>query len=212
MLLKIVLLSALCLPLTVSAGGKVTFIKGKITALKLNESKAKPKKLKVGSTIKPGISYYSSDLSQVVIKLPDGTWVRIGSDTQFELQKERERFVIHLHTGTLRMLFSQKLQNSKTSTVAVKTNEAWVEAAAAKFTVTYMPIFNHTSVYVDKGLVQVSNLETKDAGVPESVYTGEFSEVVAREKPRSAKEMSEKEQRMLKTLLFSQLKEKKKDL
>lgn len=212
MLLRLLLLFTLTISTTVLANGKVTFIKGKITALKLNESKARPKKLKLGSKIKPGFSYYSSDLSQVVIKLPDGTWVRIGADTQFELQKEKERFVIHLHTGTLRMLFSQKLQNSKTSSLAVKTNEAWVEAAAAKFTVTYLPIFNHTSIYVDKGLVQVSNLETKESSQPELVYGGEFSEVVAGEKPRSAREMSEKEQRMLKTLLFSQLKEKKKDL
>jgi ferric-dicitrate binding protein FerR (iron transport regulator) len=205
MLLKFIL--QLLVLNTAFAAGKVTFVKGDFSGLRLDANTKNATMLKAGDEILPGRSYYTQDLSQAVVKLPDGAWLRIGSDTKFELQKEEDHFVIHLRTGTLRALFAQNLQQGKTKRLVVRTDDAWIETSGAKFTVTYVPIFEQASIYVDKGLVQVSPVNDRVSKVPTSVHGGEYSEFVKSEGiPREAKDMSEKQLLMLKTLLFAQLK------
>lgn len=205
MLLKVFAL--LLLAQTAFAAGKVTFVKGEFSALKLDAKTKNAELLKSSDKILPGRSYYTHDLSQAVVKLPDGTWLRIGADTKFELKKEKDHYVIHLQTGTLRVMFAQNLQQGKTKRLVVRTEEAWIETSGSKFTLTYMPLFEHTSVYVDKGLVQISPIADRATKIPTSVHSGEFSEFVKNEgAPREAQEMSEKQLLMLKTLLFAQLK------
>ncbi len=205
MLLKLLFL--LLLSTAAIAAGKVIFVKGEFSGLKLDAKTKSATLLKAGDKILPGRSYYTQDLSHAVVKLPDGAWLRIGSDTKFELQKEKDHFVLYLRTGTLRVMFAQNLQKGKTKSLVVRTEDAWIETAGAKFTMTYMPIFEHTSIYVDKGLVQVSPVNDRVSKVPTSVHGGEYSEFVKSEGiPREAKDMSEKQLLMLKTLLFAQLK------
>lgn len=201
------LLSLLLLCNIAFAAGKVTFVKGDFSGLKLDAKTKNATMLKAGDRILPGRSYYTQDLSHAVVKLPDGAWLRIGSDTKFELQKEKENYVIYLHTGTLRMMFAQNLQQGKTKRLVVRTQDAWIETSGAKFTMTYMPIFEHTSIYVDKGLVQVSGAADRVSKIPTTVHGGEYSEFIKSEGiPREAQAMNDKQLLMLKTLLFAQLK------
>ena len=187
--------------------GRVTFVKGDFSGLSLDAKTKNATMLKAGDQILSDSSYYTRDLSQAVVKLPDGAWLRIGSDTKFELQKEKDHFVVYLYSGTLRVMFAQNLQQGKTKSLVVRTEDAWIETAGAKFTMTYMPLFEHTSIYVEKGLVQVSPVNDRVSKVPTSVHGGEYSEFVKSEGiPRAAQDMSEKQLLMLKTLLFAQLK------
>ncbi len=207
MLLKSLAIGLILTTTTVFAAGKVTFVKGEFSGLKLDAKTMKAKILKAGDKILPGRSYYTQDLSQAVVKLPDGAWLRIGSDTKFELKKEKDHYSVVLQTGTVRVMFAQNLQAGKTKRLVIQTEDAWIETAGSKFTVTYMPIFEHTSVYVDKGLVQVSPVKDHDTKIPETVHGGEFSELIKTEGiPRSAQSMSERQLLMLKTLMFAQLK------
>lgn len=207
MLLKSLAIGLILTTTTVFAAGKVTFVKGEFSGLKLDAKTMKAKILKAGDKILPGRSYYTQDLSQAVVKLPDGAWLRIGSDTKFELKKEKDHYRVVLQTGTVRVMFAQNLQAGKTKRLVIQTEDAWIETAGSKFTVTYMPIFEHTSVYVDKGLVQVSPVKDHDTKIPETVHGGEFSELIKTEGiPRSAQSMSERQLLMLKTLMFAQLK------
>lgn len=207
MLLKSLAIGLILTTTTVFAAGKVTFVKGEFSGLKLDAKTMKAKILKAGDKILPGRSYYTQDLSQAVVKLPDGAWLRIGSDTKFELKKEKDHYRVVLQTGTVRVMFAQNLQAGKTKRLVIQTEDAWIETAGSKFTVTYMPTFEHTSVYVDKGLVQVSPVKDHDTKIPETVHGGEFSELIKNEGiPRSAQSMSERQLLMLKTLMFAQLK------
>lgn len=207
MLLKSLAIGLILTTTTVFAAGKVTFVKGEFSGLKLDAKTMKAKILKAGDKILPGSSYYTQDLSQAVVKLPDGAWLRIGSDTKFELKKEKDHYRVVLQTGTVRVMFAQNLQAGKTKRLVIQTEDAWIETAGSKFTVTYIPIFEHTSVYVDKGLVQVSPVKDHDTKIPETVHGGEFSELIKNEGiPRSAQTMSERQLLMLKTLMFAQLK------
>jgi ferric-dicitrate binding protein FerR (iron transport regulator) len=203
-------LKLLCLLLVSNvalAAGKVTFVKGDFSGLKLDAKTKNATLLKAGDKILPGRSFYTQDLSHAVVKLPDGAWLRIGSDTKFELQKENDYYIIYLRTGTVRVMFAPNLQQGKTKRLVVRTEDAWIETAGAKFTMTYMPLFEHTSVYVDKGLVQVSPVTDRVSKVPTSVHGGEFSEFLKSEGlPREAHSMNERQLLMLKTLLFAQLK------
>lgn len=207
MLLKSFILALALVGPTAFAAGKVTFVKGEFSGLKLDAKTMKARVLKAGDKILPGRSYYTQDLSQAVVKLPDGAWIRVGSDTKFELKKEEDFYRVVLQTGTVRVMFAQNLQAGKTKRLVIQTEDAWIETAGSKFTVTYMPMFEHTSVYVDKGLVQVSPVRERATKIPETVHGGEYSELVKTEGiPRSAQAMSEKQQLMLKTLMFAQLK------
>ncbi len=210
--MRLSLLVSLLLSLNCFAAGKVTFIKGEVTSMRLTGKHQKPIPLKLGSPIKSGRSYYTNDLSQVVIKLPDQTWVRVGADSKFELREEKDHFEVVLYTGSLRVLFSPQILKSKTKKLIVKTEDAQVETNSAKFTVTYMPMFQHTSVYVDKGAALLSPIKSAATEIPVSIYTGEFSELIKNEPPKEAEKMTERQQFMLKNLMFAQLKEKKKDL
>ncbi len=210
MLLKILALAGLVISTSALAAGKVTFVKGEFSCLNLKNKNKAAQSLKSGDKILAGRSYYTHDLSQAVVKLPDGAWIRIGSDTKFELKKEKEYYTVLLQTGTVRVMFAQNLQKGKTKRLVIRTQEAWIDTAGGKFTVTYMPIFEHTSVYVDKGLVQVSPVADRAVKIPETVHGGEFSELLKSEgTPRSAQAMSERQQQMLKTLMFAQLKKSK---
>lgn len=203
-----------CLSCNCFAAGKITFLKGHVTALTLKQGVHQSKSLGNKARIKPGHSYLTHELSQVVIKMDDGTWLRLGSDTKFEVSEKKEHFVITILTGTARVLFAPNLQKkSKHKRLVIQTPDAHVETAEGKFTLTYMPLFQHTSVYVEKGLVQLSSLSDQILQVPETIHAGEYSELVKNEaKPRTSRTMSEREQNMLKTLMFSQLKESKNSL
>lgn len=212
MLLKSLALGLVFITTTVFAAGKVTFVKGEFSGLKLDAKTMKATALKVGDQILPGRSYYTQDLSQAVVKLPDGAWLRIGPDTKFELKKEKDHYRVVLQTGTVRVMFARNLQAGKTKRLVIQSQDAWIETAGSKFTVTYIPIFEHTSVYVDKGLVQVSPVKERETKIPEIVHGGEFSELIKTEGvPRSAQVMTEKQQLMLKTLMFAQLKKSAED-
>jgi ferric-dicitrate binding protein FerR (iron transport regulator) len=209
-----VLLKFLCvlaLSANAFAAGKITFLKGKVTALTLKQGVHHSKPLSKNDTILPGHSYLTHDLSQAVIKMDDGTWLRLGSDTKFEVSENKEHFVVTILTGTARVLFAPALQKkSKLKRLVLQTPDAHIETAEGKFTLTYMPLFQHTSVYVEKGLVQLSSMSDRILQVPETIHAGEYSELVKNEaQPRTSRQMSEREQNMLKTLMFSQLKESK---
>lgn len=207
MLLRGLLLYSLSL--SIWAAGEVTFIKGKFTALTLKQGVHQSKPLSKNARIQAGHSYLTHDLSQAVIKMDDGTWLRLGSDTKFEILEDKENLILTILTGTARVLFAPSLQKkSKIKRLVLQTPDAHVETAEAKFTLTYLPLFQHTSVYVEKGLVQLSSLSDRILQIPETIHSGEYSELIRNEsKPRTSRPMSEREQTMLKTLLFTQLKE-----
>ena len=212
MLLKFLFIFALSI--NAFAEGKITFLKGKVTALTLKQGVHHSKPLKKNDRIKAGHSYLTHDLSQAVIKMEDGTWLRLGSDTKFEISEKKEHFVVTILTGTARVFFAPSLQKkSKFKRLVLQTPDAHIETAEGKFTLTYMPLFQHTSVYVEKGFVQLSSLSDRILQVPETIHTGEYAELVKNEaRPRTSRPMSEREQTMLKTLMFSQLKESKNSL
>jgi ferric-dicitrate binding protein FerR (iron transport regulator) len=204
----------LCFSLNAFANGKVTYLKGKLTALNLEKGAHHIKTLKEESKVKTGYSYLTHELSQTVISLSDGTWLRFGSDTKFEVSEKKEHFVLTILTGTVRVLFAPKLKNNtKHKRFVIQTPDAHVETAEGKFTLTYMPLFQHTSVYVDKGLVQLSSIGDRIVQVPETIHAGEYSELIKNEtKPRASQPMSERELNLLKTLMFAQLKDSKSSL
>ena len=186
------------------ADGEVTFVKGDFTALKLGKGES-PHALQKGDKVVSGRSYFTHDVSHAVVKLPDGTWLRIGSDTKFELREQTDHYVLRLYTGTLRLMFAPQLQKGKTRKLLLQTEDAVIETSGVKMTVTYLPLFQLTSVYVDKGLAQLQALGA--AGTPELVHGGEFAEYLRTEAgPRKAREMSEEQLNQIKLLLFSQLK------
>lgn len=196
-LLALSLLSAEALAL-----GRVTFTQGEVTALAMTAATQKPMPVSRSDVIQPEHSYLTHELSQAVIQFDDGTWVRVGADTKFEVSEEASGIEIRLQTGSLRVLFSPRLK--------IRTLDGLVETAEAKFTVTFKPLFQETSVYVEKGLVQFSGTATPEEQLPALIYAGEFSEITRTEPlPRKGQRMTEREKEMIKDLLFSQLKNAK---
>lgn len=204
-------LAGLLLTTQALAVGTVTFTQGEVTALALKASVQRPTPMKKNDPIRPEHSYLTHELSQAVVQFDDGTWVRVGADTKFEVREDATGTEITLYTGSLRVLFSPRLKGQNTDKrLRIRTVDGVVEAAEAKFTVTFKPLFQETAVYVEKGLVQFTGTATAQAQLPEQIYAGEFSEIVRSEGlPRKGRPMTEREQAMIKDLLFSQLKNAK---
>lgn len=191
--------------------GKVTFTQGDVTTLAMTAAPQKPLPVHKSHVIQPEHSYLTHELSQAVIQFDDGTWVRVGADTKFEVTELSTGIEIRLHTGSLRVLFSPRLKQQSTDRrLKIRTLDGLIETSEAKFTVTFKPLFQQTSVYVEKGLVQFSGTTTLEEQLPETIHAGEFSEIVRSETlPRKGQRMTEREKEMIKDLLFSQLKNAK---
>lgn len=191
--------------------GHVTFTQGEVTALAMTASVQKPLSVSKSDVIRPEHSYLTHELSQAVIQFDDGTWVRVGADTKFEVSELATGIEIRLQTGSLRVLYAPRLKQQNTDKrLKIRTLDGLVETAEAKFTVTFKPLFQETSVYVEKGLVQFSGTSTPEEQLPAMIYAGEFSEINRNEPlPRKGQRMTEREKEMIKDLLFSQLKNAK---
>jgi ferric-dicitrate binding protein FerR (iron transport regulator) len=111
--------------------------------------------LKTQDKIKEKGSYLTQENAYFTMKLFDGSWVRISPKTKltFEFDPTEKILVVHLYTGSLKILFSTQLNQNKIHKLMVKSSGLSFESVDGKFSVVRNLLTDETSVYVEKGAV-----------------------------------------------------------
>lgn len=148
----------LLFPLLAQAGtfklGNITQAEGEITFLnfapphEIINVKEKQKLLSDGS-------YLTQDTSFMTVELFDGSWLRVSPKSKFaiEFQPHSSAILIHLFTGSIKILFSNHLNENQVQKVIVKSADTLFESVNAKFSVVRSPLNDLNSVFVEKGTV-----------------------------------------------------------
>jgi ferric-dicitrate binding protein FerR (iron transport regulator) len=134
--------------------GELTQVHGMVTyvpyrgPLKLIEVKEKDKLLSSGS-------YLTRDDAFMTIKLFDGSFLRMSPKTKFSIEIDYPQKIatIHLFTGSMKVLISQRLNQSKIEKFLIKSGDGLIEASEAKFSVIRNLMDRTISIFTEKGLV-----------------------------------------------------------
>ena len=76
--------------------------------------------------------------------------------------------MIHLVTGAIRALYSPKTHFGRSQFLTIKLPNAVVKVSEAKFSLIYDPLFEETSLYVEKGSAEIARnneLNTNKLGI-----------------------------------------------
>ncbi|MGE3611375.1 MAG: FecR domain-containing protein [Bacteriovoracaceae bacterium] len=162
----------LCLCFKVSAQnlgaklGAVTQLHGEVTFFPFHLPN-KLKHLQVNDILNEKGSYLTYEDSFMTVKLFDGSFLRLSPKSKFSLEfnASQKIYTLHLFTGSIKILFSQKLSAGKAEKLIVKSGDTEIETTEGKFSVVANPVMDLVNCYVEKGLVSVISLsqgERKD--------------------------------------------------
>jgi hypothetical protein len=136
----------------------------------------------------------------MTIKFFDGSWLRVSPKSKFtvEYQPQASIILVHLYTGSIKILFSNHLNKNKVQKIIVKTTDTLFETVDGKFSVIRSPVLDMNSVYVEKGTVLTTQHVLNKRKDMEIVHTGEMVSVKDNESDiESPTKMSEKEMKFL---------------
>ena len=171
-------LTPLCLKAETFNIGTITQSEGEITFLQF----APPHKLhqvQKDQQLQSDGSYLTQDSSYMTIKFFDGTWLRVSPKSKFtvEYQPQASIILVHLYTGSIKILFSTNLNKNKIQKIIVKSADTLFETVDAKFSVIRNPVLDINSVYVEKGTVLTTQHVLNQKKNMEIVHTGEMVSV-----------------------------------
>ncbi len=175
--------------------GNVTQAEGEISFLHFSP----PHKLvqvKPMEQVSTNGSYLTQESSFLTMKLFDGSWLRISPRSKFtiEFQPYTKAILIHLFSGSIKILFSNHLNNKIVEKIIVKSADTLFESVEAKFSVVRSPLIATNSVFVEKGTVVVIQHVFNEKKDIEIVHAKETASVKDNELDiESPREMSEKE-------------------
>ena len=179
--------------------GTITQSEGEITFLNYAPPHALNKVQKDQMLLADG-SYLTQDSSFMTVKFFDDSWLRVSPMSKFsvEYQPHSSIILIHLYTGSVKILFSTQLNKNKVQKFIVKSADTLFETVDGKFSVIRSPIFDTNSVYVEKGTVVTTQHVLNKRKDMEIVHTGEMLSVKDNESDiKSPTKMSEKELKFL---------------
>lgn len=158
-------------------------------------------------------SYLTQEYSFMTANFFENSWLRISPKSKFslEFQAHSKTILIHLYTGSIKVLFSTHLNNNKVHKLIVKSADTLFETVDAKFTVVRSPVLDTNSVYVEKGTVIATQYVQNQKKDMEIVHTREM--VTVKDNENDIESPSEISKKQLKFLHPSQyLKRSKSDL
>lgn len=191
--------SLLLLPLFSHAGtfnlGNITQAEGEITFLNF----APPHKLsqvKVKEQLQPDGSYLTQESSFMTVELFDGSWLRASPKSKFtlEFQPSSKIILVHLFSGSVKILFSAHLNDNIVEKIIVKSADTLFETVDAKFSVVRSPLTDMNSVFVEKGTVMAIQHVFNEKKDVEIVHAKETASVKDNQLDiESPRKMSDKE-------------------
>ena len=137
--------------------GLVTQAKGDITFFNFNLHNQVLQVKKQDLLFSDG-SYLSQDNSFLVVKLFDGSYLRLNPKSKMALEYAPDLKIlrIFLFTGSLKALITQTKKDNRLEKIIVQSGGALFEASESKFTVSRNMISDVSSVYVEKGAILAS--------------------------------------------------------
>lgn len=188
--------------------GKIHEIKGTITEIPLLSKRQEAQATKAQEPLKLDTSYVSQNYSQLVIELSDGSKVRLGSMSKVSFSLKDSTLTLNLENGSLQVL--KKATATHSSKMVIKTLNSEIETSDGDLVVTFKPLFEQTSLYMERGLAHIlkRNIPSQTTATSiEMVHAMEYSEVTSSlDSPKSAKRLKEKDLQMVKNLLDEQTK------
>lgn len=193
----------LLLPAFANAGtfnlGKITQAEGEITFLNF----APPHKLsqvKIKQQLMSDGSYLTQEASFMTVELFDGSWLRASPKSKFtiEFQPASKVILVHLFSGSIKILFSTHLNDNIVEKIIVKSADTLFETVNAKFSVVRSPLTDMNSVFVEKGTVMTIQHVFNEKKDMEIVHAKETASVKDNQTDiESPRQMSEKEMNFL---------------
>lgn len=176
--------------------GVVTQAEGEISFLDFTPPHHLLKNIKAKQTFLSEGSYLTQDDSFLTVRMFDETsWLRLSPRSKFapEFNAKNKTLIIHLFTGSVKVLFSSTLSQDRIAKVIVKSADGSFECSEGKFTVVRNNITDTSSVYVEKGTV-VSSFNSEVSQDLEIVHAQETTTITDRnsEVP-SPRKMTDKE-------------------
>lgn len=175
--------------------GKITQAEGEITFLNF----APPHKLlqiKKNERLLSDGSYLTQDTAFMTVQLFDGSWLRVSPKSKFtlEFQPASNAILVHLFSGSVKILFSSHLNNNIVQKIIVKSADTLFESVDAKFSVVRSPLTDTNSVFVEKGTVMAIQHVFNEKKDVELVHAKETASVKDNQMDiESPRQMSEKE-------------------
>lgn len=149
-------------------------------------------------------SYLIQDNSFLTAKLFDGSWLRVSprSKLALDIDHKNKIVLIHLFTGSLKILISNKASQGKLEKISIKSGDTIISASNTKFSAIRNPIFENFSVYVEKGIVSMTK---KIMGQSSTQLIHAMETVSVKDKAstiRTPRRISEKEIKFLQNALY----------
>lgn len=162
--------------------GKITQAEGEITFLNF----IPPHKLetvKKDQNLQSEGSYLTQDDAFMTVQLFDGSWLRLSPNSKISMEYEPTAKVmtVHLITGSLKTLFSNKINEGAVDKIIIKSTDGTFESVDGKFSVVRNPVTDMSSVYVEKGTVVVMQNDPIEMKQAVLVHTKEMAFVKYRE-------------------------------
>jgi len=173
------------LPLFSQAGtfnlGTITQAEGEITFLNF----APPhqvKQVKVQEILQTDGSYLTQDTSFMTVELFDGSWLRVSPKSKFTLEylASSKTILVHLFSGSVKILFSTHLNKNEAQKIIVKSADTLFESVEGKFTISRNIVSDISNVYVEKGTVIATKYvhnERKDSEIIHARETASIKDI-----------------------------------
>jgi ferric-dicitrate binding protein FerR (iron transport regulator) len=156
------------------------------------------------SVLREGGSYLSHEKSFFTVKLFDGTWLKVSPSSKFslEINPELKEIQLNLYSGSVKVLFSGNVTQSKMKKFIITTGDGRFETSEAKFSV-FRNILESTGyIYVEKGLVMVSRNQQGSNG-NELVHAQEMTALKDRDSTiESPRKISENQMKFLNSSFY----------
>jgi hypothetical protein len=180
--------------------GVVTQAEGEISFLDFTPPHHRLKTIKAKHTFLTEGSYLTQDDSFLTVRMFDeSSWLRLSPRSKLapEFNPKNKTLIIHLFTGSVKVLFSSTLSQEKITKIVVKSADGSFESSEGKFTVVRNNITDTSRVYVEKGTV-VSSFNSDSSQDLEIVHAQETTTITDRQSEvPSPRKMTEKELRFL---------------
>jgi len=139
--------------------GVWTQVEGDSTFLVYRSGVKNPDLIKPQDKIFTEGSYLSNDEGFMTGKLFEQCWVRLGPKAKiaFEFDPQTKFLYLKVFTGSVKVLFDKQWANGKAEKLILQAADHQIEVEAGKFIFDRKPFFHENSIYVEKGLVGITD-------------------------------------------------------
>lgn len=179
--------------LPATEAGDITQVYGKITYLPFR-SGAAVKEVQAKEKFRSHGSYLVHDESFLTAKFFDGSFLRASPRSKLgvDIDLKNKTILVDLYSGSLKMLFSQNLNEGKLQKLIIRSHGHTIETSEGKFSVV-RSVNDQLNVYVEKGVVMAS----RPQGDFQYVHSNETVSLTDNGPLNGPKQMNEKERRFM---------------